>query len=628
MGASLHVRDLREGEGAAHVSRGLAHTARLGSGEIALGFGQHEGELVVSQRAAFQRLAAFEDHAGIHSVVDIVEVQLIVFQRDGISRQGDALRCCLLGGLGDHGRHVQGAVCGVVHDRHGDLVDRLVVGHTGQGSGLVFRHRVVIGAGCLVLDFLEEEAAVGAVGRSLLFAVRFHGDEVTLGLGQHEGEFVVLQLAARQGLHAGEGGGVVRCLVAVGERHRFSIDESTLLILGLVGRGDLQLARLGVVRDNHLHVVHSAIVGHAGQTAGLFRDGVVVGASLHVRDLREGEGAAHVSRGLAHTARLGSGEIALGFGQHEGELVVLQFAARQRLGAFEDHAGVVVGEGSGNRKAVAAAGNLCAADSRDGLDLQHAVHILVRDDHVKGVRAGIVGNAGDAAAQLHHAEGIGAGFIEDEALHGLGQVKGGAGFADGHRIAKVRPGIAGLVLQLEGEGIAVQPVAAGEGLFARQGDGDRRLLRRVHIGKDEGRSLAFLHRLGLGIEGALGHRIAIGEVDFRHRGGGIAGHAADDHMVVGLDGDGQHAGGVRLGGTGGVVRPGQGEGLVCIVLAQLHLEGEGLVSRQGDASHGGGGGLFNFDAASFHLAVGVFHGNHLVGGDGHSAGCSGIAHRA
>ena len=460
---------------------------------------------------------------------------------DGLGHGRDALICQAVGLL-------------VCHVRHGPVVavaGGVAIGHElGQGLGVVVqgpqRHR-----------------AVGRVGG---------GQDVAVAAGQVDpkGELAHGHIAAGQGLSGANLGSraardVGRGEVAVVEGHdgllaaeSASLVGEDLRALGAAGDrgGRRQGGSRGVVGHGDGHGAHGRIVGVA-VSGGVALDHLI-GVGLAGVCLRE----VHVVAGQDIDGRLGS----VGCGGHRdrvarkvdtqgvgGGLVVgrdgnLELAAHHRA----------AGQGLGHREAARSGvahgravgvGEDRAGHGRGGNELALAV---VGHVHGNGGDVVVVRDAGETTRGLGDLVLIGAGCGVGHRPKGEGRAAvNGIGVGDGDGGGLGHRGACGLGLEVKGEGVAVDPVAARDDLLEVRRGSDGLGLVLVGEGRGAGRG----DELRGGDELALK---VVGHGDLELGDVGVVGHAArgagdlGDLVLVlarGFVGDGAKVESASLGGS-------------------------------------------------------------------------------
>ena len=460
---------------------------------------------------------------------------------DGLSHGRDALICQAVGLL-------------VCHVRHGPVVavaGGVAIGHElGQGLGVVVqgpqRHRAVGRVGC--------------------------GQDVAVAAGQvdHKGELAHGHIAAGQGLSGANLGSraardVGRGEVAVVEGHDgllaaggASLVGKDLRALGAAGDrgGRRQGGSRGVVGHGDGHGAHGRVVGVA-VGGGVALDHLI-GVGLAGICLRE----VHVMAGQDVDGRLGS----VGCGGHRdrvarkvdtqgvgGGLVVgrdgnLELAAHHRA----------AGQGLGHREAARSGvahgravgvGEDRAGHGRGGNELALAV---VGHVHGNGGDVVVVRDAGETTRGLGDLVLIGAGCGVGHRPKGEGRAAvNGIGVGDGDGGGLGHRGACGLGLEVKGEGVAVDPVAARDDLLEVRRGSDGLGLVLVGEGRGAGRG----DELRGGDELALK---VVGHGDLELGDVGVVGHAArgagdlGDLVLVlarGFVGDGAKVESASLGGS-------------------------------------------------------------------------------
>ena len=420
------VADCLEGDLAVLVILdGLDHVAILVE--------QLEREVAPCELATREALRRLERYRGLLRVVRVREGLVSTrYLRCGRQRAGAIVR----------DRHLVDERMGVVD--HARLRARLLRDGVGE---VLARSAAQVGERELAREL---HRAIGLVRRG--------AEHLAVGVLQLERVFAALQLGVvrearrdrndlgRRQLHGS--------LCGVGVREGGGIGLVTI-----VGNSGVQLA--GIVHDLHHGMVHRSVVGHVGQVALLFRDGVFVLAGLGVVDGREGDGAVLAVLGAPDgllALQLLSRQVALV--QVEGELAALERGRRVvglHIGLLrrERHRGlgglVLVSEGRGIVLAVIGDGRLRLVALR-----------LHRDVNLH--RLGVVGDGRIAASDLL------------ERVVVLAQVQALDGQLD---LAILIVGaasvlIAVLVVQAEGERIGRQ-VLARENFRGLNGDVRRRL---------------------------------------------------------------------------------------------------------------------------------------------------------
>ena len=398
--------------------------------------------------------------------------QLVDGQGKGIIARGSRVGVHELGGA--HGFAVQGVhprqgtqfAGAVVGDGHNHLVHGGIVGDRGAVARNL-THIVGIRTGGVKGEGIKGDGIKGAA------AVVGIGGGAQRGAGavgvviQGKAEVVALQRPAAalhvQGLVGGQlhigGGG----LVGVGERSHSAFHRDLLAVDDLeILRGTGQIAG-AVVLHGDGDLVHGGVVGDAGNAAGVLGDGVNVltgGIEGEKRIAEGGGGAVAVDNGLALVAGRQGGVALAGQGELKG-VAVRPVAAGQRFAGLEQRGGrgLVGGGGVG----VGEGGAVSAAAVGHG-GLQGAVFVAHRDG---GRHRRVNGNAGNVRGLLGDGVTIGTHLlVGDGAERGL--VALGAALDRNGGVTGRHGGIA-LTGQGEGKGIAVGPVAAGQGLGQLQG---------------------------------------------------------------------------------------------------------------------------------------------------------------
>ena len=327
------VADCLEGDLAVLVILdGLDHVAILVE--------QLEREVAPCELATREALRRLERYRGLLRVVRVREGLVSTrYLRCGRQRAGAIVR----------DRHLVDERMGVVD--HARLRARLLRDGVGE---VLARSAAQVGERELAREL---HRAIGLVRRG--------AEHLAVGVLQLERVFAALQLGVvrearrdrndlgRRQLHGS--------LCGVGVREGGGIGLVTI-----VGNSGVQLA--GIVHDLHHGMVHRSVVGHVGQVALLFRDGVFVLAGLGVVDGREGDGAVLAVLGAPDgllALQLLSRQVALV--QVEGELAALERGRRVvglHIGLLrrERHRGlgglVLVSEGRGIVLAVIGEGRL------------------------------------------------------------------------------------------------------------------------------------------------------------------------------------------------------------------------------------------------------------------------------
>ena len=391
--------------------------------------------------------------------------QLVDGQDKGIIARGGRVGVHELGFI--HGFAVQvvhlrqGAQCAgaVVGDGHNHLVHGGVVGDRGAVARDLTQVVGVLSGG-VKLEGIKGDAAVGGVEGGTQRGAGAVGVVV-----QGKAEVVALQRPAAalhlQGLVGGQlhiigGGG----LVGVGKRRLGAFHRGLLAVDDLeILRGTGQLAG-AVVGDGHNHLVLGGVVGDAGNAAGVLGDivNVLTGGVEGENLIAEGGGGAAAGDSGRALFDGRQGLVALLAGQGEGEGVVARpVAAGQRFADLEQRGGRgrvgVGGVGVGKGGAVGAA----AAVGNVGL--QRAAFVAHRDG---GRHRRVDGNAANLRGLLGDGVTIGTHLlVGDGAERGLVAL----GVARNRNLGVTgRHGGIALTGQGEGKGIAVGPVAAGQGL--------------------------------------------------------------------------------------------------------------------------------------------------------------------
>ena len=359
--------------------------------------------------------------------------------------------------------------------------------------------------------------------------------------------------------------------------------------------------------DIHLGQILGVAVNHVGLAAGHFLDGVPVGfADVRgaVGDVAEGDRTAGRVGGVAalggrHGGLGGDGLVQVvrrrGL-QREVELAVGQLGRAGGVhialeGLEVDHCIIRV-EGVGERRHGVFHRGLHAVDDLEILrGTDQIAGAVIGDGHDHLVLGGVVGDAGNAAGFLGDIVNVITGGIEGE--NRIAEGGGGAAAGDsGRALFDGRQGLVALLAgQGEGEGVAVRPVAAGQGFADLEQRGGLGLVGGGGVGVGKGGAV------GAAAVGNIGLQRA---VFVAHRDGGrhrrVDGNAGNgrgllgDGVVVGAHlavSDGAECGLVvrgaardrNVGVTGrhgdiALTGEGEGEGVAVLPVAAFQVLGQ------------------------------------------------------